>query len=224
MGASLLSFQLLPLGMMGKATPKIPNPIGVQLKPTPILFIHGVFHNRATFAYLTQRLNWQGFKRIKEVNFLTGLRSIQSMAEQTAFHVRQLQNEFQINEIDIIAHSMGGLVARQYIQSLGGDGRVRNLITLGTPHQGTNLSRVFPLKHLRELSPKSHFISKLNAQPIPKTTQVLSISGELDFMIHPQEHAQWPGVRNICLPGVGHAGLLFSKRVFGLIQSRLSQD
>ena len=40
------------------------------------------------------------------------------------------------NKVDIVAHSMGGLVARQYIQSNDYAGDVRKLIFLGTPHMG----------------------------------------------------------------------------------------
>ena len=40
-------------------------------------------------------------------------------------------------QIDIIAHSMGGLIARIYIQTLGGAARVHNLLFLGTPHRGS---------------------------------------------------------------------------------------
>ena len=39
--------------------------------------------------------------------------------------------------VDIIAHSFGGLVARYYIQKLGGENRVRHLVTMGTPHRGS---------------------------------------------------------------------------------------
>lgn len=40
-------------------------------------------------------------------------------------------------KIDIIAHSMGGFIARIYIQKLGGSERVHNLLFLGTPHRGS---------------------------------------------------------------------------------------
>lgn len=40
------------------------------------------------------------------------------------------------DEVDIVAHSMGGLAARQYIQSIDYAGDVRKLIFLGTPQMG----------------------------------------------------------------------------------------
>jgi len=39
-------------------------------------------------------------------------------------------------QIDIVAHSMGGIVARLYIQELGGGARVNRFLTMGTPHLG----------------------------------------------------------------------------------------
>ena len=40
-------------------------------------------------------------------------------------------------KVDIVSHSFGGLVARDYIQSNGYQGDVDQLITLGTPHKGS---------------------------------------------------------------------------------------
>jgi hypothetical protein len=40
-------------------------------------------------------------------------------------------------QIDIVAHSMGGMIARIYVQALGGRDRVKNLVMLGTPHLGS---------------------------------------------------------------------------------------
>ena len=39
-------------------------------------------------------------------------------------------------KVDLVAHSMGGLLARFYIEELGGDAKVRKLVTIGTPHAG----------------------------------------------------------------------------------------
>lgn len=37
----------------------------------------------------------------------------------------------------LVAHSMGGLVARYYCEHLGGAGDVRGIVTMGTPHRGS---------------------------------------------------------------------------------------
>lgn len=41
------------------------------------------------------------------------------------------------DKVDVVAHSMGGVIARIYIQTLGGENRVQNVIMMGTPHLGS---------------------------------------------------------------------------------------
>ena len=45
-------------------------------------------------------------------------------------------------KIDVVAHSMGGLVSRSWIERRGGAAAVRRLVTCGTPHAGSPWPRV----------------------------------------------------------------------------------
>jgi len=87
----------------------------------------------------------------------------------------------------IVAHSLGGLVARSYI---GQRGEVKKLITLGTPHEGVILAEItklihsfFPNNHdldsLSDLSPDSDFFANLNANEyeISQQTKYLVLNG-----------------------------------------------
>jgi len=47
-----------------------------------------------------------------------------------------------LGKVDIVAHSMGGLVARYYIEKLGGRDKVRSLTMLGTPNWGTAVAKL----------------------------------------------------------------------------------
>ena len=220
-GASLLTYELYPLGLVGKL-PVVHPPWGKDSRPKiPILFIHGIFHNRSAFAWLAQRLAFSGFRNFKELNLLTSIHRIPRMAEQTGEQVQKLLKKYDVPQVDIIAHSMGGIIARYFIQNGGGDGKVRHLITLGTPHQGTRLSDYSVLPHFKDLSPDSATLIELNRNPVPNHTQGLAISGDLDIFMQPRQCGLWKGVRNVELKSVGHAGLLFSRRVLQLITSRL---
>jgi RHS repeat-associated protein len=44
------------------------------------------------------------------------------------------------HEIDLIGHSAGGLVSRYYIENIGKDKFVRKLVTMNTPHWGSDLA------------------------------------------------------------------------------------
>ncbi len=230
-GAALLASQLYPLGIPGYPIPVVPS----LLLPTrwknrtsaggspevPILFIHGIFHNGSAFTWLKQKLALRGLSGFHELNLYTAFHSIPKMASQVAESVARIQHKYGVEQVDIVAHSLGGIVARYYVQVLAGDGQVRQLITLGSPHQGTDWSRMAPLAHVRELRPGSETFIRLAACPAPRLTQAVAVSGGLDILMRPKGSEWWEGVRNIALRGVGHAGLLFSNRVVEIIHAHV---
>ncbi|GAA3049264.1 hypothetical protein GCM10020000_32230 [Streptomyces olivoverticillatus] len=115
-------------------------------------------------------------------------------------------------QVDVVGHSLGGLVARYYIQRMGGDARVRTLVTLGTPHGGTLtavLATVHPLA--RQMHPDSDVIAEL-AEPAPDcATHFISFWSELDLLMSPVETARidHPDLvaRSVRVSGVGHLAL-----------------
>jgi pimeloyl-ACP methyl ester carboxylesterase len=105
---------------------------------------------------LTETINVIGpFKFHQYDGLLNELENIGYVSDKTLFKfsydwrlsnfytAEQLKNfidtEFpdQNQKVDIVAHSMGGLIARIYVQSLGGSSRVQNIVFLGTPHHGS---------------------------------------------------------------------------------------
>jgi pimeloyl-ACP methyl ester carboxylesterase len=58
-------------------------------------------------------------------------------AEKLAQKIEEVRNESKISKVDLVAHSMGGLIARHYIESSNYDEDIDQLITLGTPHRGS---------------------------------------------------------------------------------------
>lgn len=223
--ASILTYELYPLGLISPSLPILPTFSAKSPTPKrPILFIHGIFHNRSTFAWLKQRLHSKGFRQFKEIDLMTSLRPIPELAEQVAREAQLLIKKAGSSEIDIVAHSMGGVIARYFVQMLGGDGLVKNLITLGTPHQGTEWSKYSVLPHLKELQPQSKTLELLNQCSPPQSTRAVAISGALDIVIRPKSSTWWHGVRNIHLSRVGHAGLLFSRRVLEIVLSHLNDE
>lgn len=222
--ASLLTYELYPLGLIGRSLPTVPvyTKTSNGTRKLPVLFIHGVFHNRSTFAWLKQKMTSHGYRHFKEVDLLTSIHPVPRLAEQIASVVSTMQRRYEVPQIDVIAHSLGGIIARYYVQALGGDGTIKNLVTLGSPHAGTAWSNYSVLAHLKDLAPKSPFMEKLREMPPPQYTRVVAVSGSLDVMVRPKSAGFWPGVRNIHLKRVGHAGLLFSQRVCEIILANLN--
>ncbi|NBX82339.1 alpha/beta hydrolase [bacterium] len=222
LGASVLASELYPLAIFGNSLPAWPVFwTRTASHRRPILLIHGIFHNKSAFFFLKQKLALKGWHHFREVNLYTSVNSVARLAERVKSEVHQLREDYGTDQIDIVAHSMGGLVARYFIQKLGGEPWVKNLITLGTPHLGTQWSKYSLLSNLRDLHPESTLLKSLNALPPPAQTRVVSVSGQMDLWMLPKNTAQWPGVRCIELSQIGHAGLLFSHRVAQIITSHL---
>ncbi|MHC1765210.1 MAG: alpha/beta fold hydrolase [Verrucomicrobiia bacterium] len=72
-------------------------------------------------------------------------RSIPTLANELNRFIENVVLVTHAQKTDLIAHSMGGLVAKQYVATANGTSRVRKLILLGTPNLGAPLS----LKTLR---------------------------------------------------------------------------
>ena len=73
-----------------------------------------------------------------------------------------IKQESQQNKVIIIAHSMGGLVARSYMSHTKASwNSVYKILTVGTPHEGVPIAPPI-INHLRDLHPKSIFIKNLN--------------------------------------------------------------
>src|SRR6185312_731248 len=102
-----------PLGFGGASVPALPTIlIGKPNARPPGLFIHGVLHNPSAFTWLKQNLALYGWRDFKEMNLQTTVHSIPTMAEQTAQHVKNLRAKYNAAQVDVVAHSMGGIIAR----------------------------------------------------------------------------------------------------------------
>lgn len=125
--------------------------------------------------------------------------------------------------LSLIGHGSGGLVGRAYL--LGPvDPRVRQLVTLGTPHQGT-LALHTRLPGCRSLRPESSLLHRLGADArAPDSPERVAIYSEFDAWVVPVEAAYWPGAFNIQVRGFGHFSLLTSRRVFELLAENLARE
>ena len=183
----------------------------VEAAGTPILLVHGIVDNHSVFTVLRRGLRRRGFGRVTSVNYGWVGEDVRSLAARLAQQVEALCDESGYERIHIVGHSMGGLVARYYVQRLGGDARVHTLVTMGTPHQGTVWAHGVPHRLIRQLRPGSDLITEL-AEPAPGCrTRFLCFWSDLDQVIVPQRNARpvHPDLRvhSVLVRGVGHLSL-----------------
>ena len=115
---------------------------------------------------------------------------------------------------------MGGVVARAYLQLLGGTRRVERCITLGSPHKGTYNAYWIPTKVGNELRPDSSLIKKLHqTQEECAPVKMTSIIAGSDNIIIPRVNSAHEEA--IHISDIGHKGLLLSPRVMKTISNYL---
>ena len=199
----------------------------VEASGTPILLVHGMVDNRSIFTVLRRGLRRRGFRRVLAINYSPLTSDVRLAATNLATRVEQICAETGFERIHLIGHSMGGLVARYYVQRLDGDARVHTLVTLGTPHGGTKAARLIPHRLARQLRPDSELVAEL-CEPAPDcATRFLAVWSDLDQMMVPKraariDHADLDA-RNVLVRGVGHMSLPIHRRTVHEIGLMLAQ-
>ncbi|MFF8725450.1 esterase/lipase family protein [Streptomyces sp. NPDC015171] len=208
---------LYPTGLIQeRRSAALPDTDGASRLPVhpgpPVVLLHGFIDNRSVFVLLRRALAQHGRQRVESLNYSPLTCDIRTAAELLGRHIEEICERTGSAQVDIVGHSLGGLIARYYAQCLGGDLRVRTLVTLGTPHSGT---RVAPLADahpiVRQMRPGSAVIEEL-AGPAPGCrTRFVTFWSDLDSLMDPLEtacleHADLD-TQNVRVTGIGHLAL-----------------
>ena len=200
---------------------------GITELGTPILLLHGLADNHSIFTLLRRGLLRRGFSRVFAMNYSVRTTDVRTAAAQLAEEVEAIVEETGYERIHVVAHSLGGIIARYYVTRLGGDERVHTLATLGAPHRGTLLAHLVPTALTRQLRPNSPFMRELN-QPAPGCrTRIIAFWSDTDEVIVPAVNAsldqEGVDVSNVRLRGVGHVSLPILPTVVHRIAASLTQ-
>ena len=113
-------------------------------------------------------------------------------AEVVADRLATIGDEYG-REVDVVAHSMGGLDSRWAIEKLDAARYVDDLVTLGTPHQGTYVAYLGALTDGgRDMIPGSDFLTELNDGTLAEGVDYLALWSSADELIAPDEYAALP--------------------------------
>lgn len=202
-----------------RVEPRAPIRCQGERRP-PVLLIHGYLATRGSLHLLERRLCERGYTvmtfRLGPVN----LGNIRDSAGLIARKIESLANQTGVEKVDVVGHSMGGLVGLYYLKRLGGRHRVRRMVLLGTPARGTwsALLGIVTLPFGRaslQLLPFSPFLKELAAMPLPPGCAVTAIAGERDWLA-PIRSTVLQGCEQVYLPTC-HSGLLVDEAVVDTI-------
>lgn len=124
-----------------------------------------------------------------------------------------------IERVDLIGHSMGGIVGAELIEEGALSGLDVTLTALGSPFLGTwtALFGAAVSTSARELLPTHpRARTSLTTGHGLSQTPFLSVAGGADF-IAPPERCRHPHADHEVFPGIDHAGLLYRRRVINRV-------
>jgi len=187
---------------------------------TPVVLLHGFGMNRTNWVWLGARLVERGIGPLYGTSYFSLQRTVRSAHHLRDFVERVLARE-DARRVDIVAHSLGGVVARYYMERLGGAHKVRRLVTIASPHGGTHLGRLGLVPSARDLTQGSPMLTDLGP-PKPGVVHT-SIWSRADAVVVPPESSQVAPAGVDCIfDDLGHLSLLLSPRVVEAIAGGLA--
>jgi len=201
----------------------------VRAGSPPIVLLHGFLGTRGTMQPLTRKFQADG--RVV-FSYRVGTFQLESMvksAETLRDRIRTIVEDLEVEHVDVVGFSMGGLVALQTLKFLEGERWIRRLVTLGSPFRGTwmaaagvtTLGLVSP--SLWQVIPHSPFLNRLWAAPLPPGVRVRQIHASHDALCpNPGPLLGVDAARDfIVLPG-GHSTLVVARHVYPRIREFLA--
>jgi triacylglycerol lipase len=189
-----------------------------------VVLVHGIWDTAAKFKKMAGRLTEAGWQ-VHAITLDPDDASVpleRSAAQLGAYIEERIGPDLHFG---IVAFSMGGLVARYYLQRMGGLARLTRLVTISTPHHGTRAANLDWLPGAVEMRPESLFLRDLNTDIMMlSVVPVTSIWSPQDIGIQPPESSQLPFGTDVQIPGGMHSFMLTDERVIQAVLAALGEQ
>ena len=152
-------------------TEEIPSGLFLLKKYNPkkkvVLFVHGINGTPQNFKHIIKALDTTN-SQVMLFYYPSGLR-LSEIANYLNYLMQEFKIKHQVKEVNIIAHSMGGLISREYIniQKAHNESIVNSFISISTPwsgHKGAKLGLEYApdiIPVWNDMVPESLFLQNL---------------------------------------------------------------
>lgn len=175
-----------------------------------VLLAHGYACNGGVWAHYVRWFEASGY-RVFTLSQEPIFGELDQIARALQSRIEEIAAAFPDVPINLVCHSMGGLVARAYVRRCG-RASLGRIVTLGTPHRGTALAVIGLGENARQMHPDSAWMTDAANQP--DLGDALAIFSYDDNLVSPREHAALPTMRTASYSGIGHLSLTTSRTVF----------
>ena len=193
---------LIPAGMFNN------KQLNLERGKTPTILLHGLFDNQGSWLWFKLQMKKAGIRNIVSIN-LSSWHNEQVLTELLAKRIDEIRLQIGVNQVNLVGHSMGGIIARNYVQLRGGAEKVAQIVCLGSPHHGSKLATFTFAPLGKVLIPGSDFLKRLNQAQVPKHIRMTNIYSNKDNMVQPNRsnHLHWGTA--VELDNMGHTSLIY---------------
>jgi pimeloyl-ACP methyl ester carboxylesterase len=196
----------------------------VEPGSVPIVFVHGYMQNRVGFVGLARLLAQRGLGPMYAINY-PWWSSIPKNAKRLEHYVTRVCQETKSPAVDLVCHSMGGLVAMEMMRVTAKkeDLKVRRCVTIATPHAGIAWRGPILGFEATSLRRGSKLLEAHSGYAVAVPT--LSVFSSHDNIVHPKETASLAkrGGQDFEVPNMAHFSILFSPVVADQVAAFLSK-
>ena len=192
-----------------------------HLPPRPVVLLHGFASTPRMLAFLARHVRIHLKRPVLRPPLGFGWGDLRCAAKRVEAAIVAAA----VDEVDVVGHSLGGLVATELLKNVDRGRRVRRVITLGTPHAGVPLARWAAIATLglspsmQQLVPGSPFLVRLAALPVPVGSELVAITGDADALVGERSSsiATAARQRSLRLRDVDHMQLAFHLDALALV-------
>lgn len=205
----------------------------------PVIVVAGTFSPAFANEVIANRLRADGYNTTIFQLPTLGTQNIGTTAQALCNKIDAVKASTGAAKVDLVAHSQGGLVARDCVKNRGGKSDVDTLVMLGTPNYGTALANLATAVTLgtcinitacQQMAAGSSYLNSLNAGPdVISPVKYVSIYTAFDEVVFPygtaalKDGATNVKVQSQCpLRTVGHLGLIADGTVYSGVDDALA--
>lgn len=187
------------------------------------ILIPGIFDRGKSMLRMQRALVHAGFTaHTIKLRANSGWYGMEPMALQLQELVDEVTREGET--CALVGFSMGGIVARYYLQRLGGAANVHKFIALSSPHFGSMWAHLLPYKGGRQLRIGSEFLDNLNRDAaMLEDAAPVSIWTPYDATILPQSSSRLPVGRAYQVPVSLHRWVPQNPAVIDIVVAELAE-
>lgn len=169
----------------------------------PVLLVHGFLCNHRVWDKVALALRQSGHP-VLAVDLEPLFTSIDDYAPLIERAVATLQAQTGAPQVVLVGHSMGGLTIRAWLRKYGCQ-HAAKLITLGSPHHGTQASQWVTTPNGAQMKWRSDWLNELGHSETPAQRQLMQLAlTHHDNIVHPQREQVLDGAGVTEFSGIGH--------------------